>query len=111
MIGPADGRIGGGSGCPKIRVRIISPARIEIGAGLVSAPHNHFSVSPNCRVVGSGGGCIGGGSGCPGILYAATWGIRYCRKDVVNGSSYNPTMGQACMFYLLDRGMREQPLS
>ena len=42
------------------------PAGVQIAASL-SAPDDHFTASPHCRVTVSGSGRVGGAGGCPTI--------------------------------------------
>ena len=45
-------RISGAGGCPGVRARIVSPASVKIrgGARSQSAPDDHFTAGPHCRV-------------------------------------------------------------
>ena len=54
---------------PTIRIRIVSPAGVQIIAHLetISTPDNHFIATPNCSVVESTHGRIDGTRGCPTI--------------------------------------------
>ena len=36
-------------------------------AAIISAPDDHFTAGPDCRVIGSGSGRIGGAGGCPTV--------------------------------------------
>ncbi len=38
-----------------------------MAAAVVSAPDDHFTAGPDCRVIGSGSGRVGGAGGCPTI--------------------------------------------
>ena len=67
MTVSASGRIGRAGGCPTIRAGIVSPAGVENVAAIKSAPDDHFTASPHCRVKVSGSGCVGGAGGCPTI--------------------------------------------
>ena len=60
-------RTDGASGCPTIRARIVSAARICIGATGSSTPDNHFAAGPYCRVIISPSGRVGDAGGCPAI--------------------------------------------
>jgi len=62
------GRIGGTGGCPGVRAGIVSPASVQIAAGgAKSAPDDHFTAGPNCRVEVSRLGRISRAGGCPGV--------------------------------------------
>jgi hypothetical protein len=81
------GRVGGAGCCPAIRAGIISPAGVEIGAAnatSITAPDDHFSASPECRVKVSLSGRAGGAGGCPtvgdGIVPAA--GVQPGRRGI-----------------------------
>src|SRR4029077_11546430 len=46
------GGIVGADGYPAVRPRIISPAGIQVAGGAIdTAPDNHFTPRPNCRVI------------------------------------------------------------
>ena len=61
------GRVGGAGGCPTIRARIVSPAGVQSRLVPSSAPDDHFTAGPHCRVIESGVGCVGGAGSCPTI--------------------------------------------
>ena len=63
----AGGRVGGAGGCPTIRAGIVSPAGVQIADTDHSAPDDHFTASPHCRVNVSGSGRVGGAGGRPTI--------------------------------------------
>ena len=68
------GRIDGAGGCPTVGAGNISPAGIQpvVGAIIkISAPDDHLSAGPNCRVKLSVKGRIGGAAVCPGVIYAS----------------------------------------
>ena len=51
----AVGRVGGAGSCPTIRAGIVSPAGVQDRCqSSVSAPDNHFTAGPHCRVRVSG---------------------------------------------------------
>src|SRR5204862_206300 len=50
-----------------LRLCAISPASVEIDTVGSSAPDDHLTASPNCRVNVSGTGRVGGAGGCPAI--------------------------------------------
>ena len=65
------GRISGAGGCPGVRAGIVSPASVEeVEAVILSAPDNHLTAGPNCRVRVSRSGRISGAGGCPGVIDA-----------------------------------------
>ena len=69
VIDSGSGRVGGAGGCPTIGARIVSPASVQIAAGIVnSAPDDHFAAGPHCRVNVSGSGRVGGAGGCPTVV-------------------------------------------
>ena len=43
------------------------PASVQRAAGIISAPDDHFTAGPDCRVFVSGRGRVGGAGGCPTI--------------------------------------------
>ena len=53
----------------------LPPVFNERRRGVISAPDDHFSAGPHCRVTVSGRGRVGGAGGCPtvraGIVSAA----------------------------------------
>ena len=63
--------VDGAGGCPTVRARIVSPAGVKrygrLSAWDASAPDNHFTAGPHCRVKGSGRGRVGRAGGCPTI--------------------------------------------
>ena len=63
------GRVGRAGGCPTICAGIISPAGIQnlVDTSATPAPDDHFTASPDCRVIRSGSGRVGGAGGCPTI--------------------------------------------
>jgi len=62
------GHISGAGGCPGVRAGIVSPASVQIAVvGAKSAPDDHLTTCPHCRVPGSRTGRISGAGGCPGI--------------------------------------------
>ena len=71
------GRVGGAGGCPTIRARdcISRRCSTELRLSVNSAPDDHFTAGPHCRVKISGSGRVGGAGGCPtiraGIVSAA----------------------------------------
>ena len=59
------------------------PAGVQnIWKPVVSAPDDHFTAGPDCRVLSSGSGRVGGAGSSPGIISAATRGTSYYRKMV-----------------------------
>ena len=46
---------------------IVSPASVQIAGIAISAPDDHFTAGPHCRVTVSGRGRIGGAGGCPTV--------------------------------------------
>ena len=50
----ASGRVGGAGGCPTVGAGIVSAAGVQEAVVISSAPDNHFTASPDCRVRGSG---------------------------------------------------------
>ena len=53
-------------GCPTVRTRIVSPTGVEKAREIPStAPDDHLTACPDCRVIISSSGCINGGSVCP----------------------------------------------
>jgi hypothetical protein len=67
VIDPASGHISGAGGYPGIGAGIVPPARVEIAADTLSAPDNHLTAGPNCRVKHSRLGRRSGAGGCPSI--------------------------------------------
>src|SRR5206468_2139098 len=66
VIVSASGCVGRAGSRPAIdssalRLRAVSPAGVEIHAAIISAPDDHFTVSPHRRVPLSGRGCVGRG--------------------------------------------------
>ncbi len=61
------GRIGGTGDGPAIGAGIVSPACIHIAAAVISAPDDHLTAGPHCRVIVSAIGRIGRAGGCPAI--------------------------------------------
>ena len=49
MTVSAIGRVGGAGGCPAIRTGIVSPAGVQ-EAAVTTAPDDHFTAGPDCRV-------------------------------------------------------------
>jgi hypothetical protein len=63
MIRSGSRRISGAGCCPAVGARVVSPAGVEITrAGNTSAPDDHFTAGPHCRVLRSGSGHVGGAS-------------------------------------------------
>ena len=54
-------------GCPTVGAGIVSPAGVETAVIIISAPDDHFTAGPDCRVILSGSGCVGGAGGCPTV--------------------------------------------
>jgi hypothetical protein len=75
------GRIGGGGGCPRIRAGIVSAAGVQITSVANSAPNDHFTAGPDCRVPVTGRGRVGGAGCCPRIRAGIVSPARV--KDVV----------------------------
>ena len=44
------GCVGGAGGCPTVGAGIVSTAGVHKAAAIISAPYDHFSASPHCRV-------------------------------------------------------------
>ena len=83
MARSGSGRVGGAGGCPTVRAGIVSSASVQIdSAASTSAPDDHFTASPHCRVTGSGSGRVGGAGGCPRIINASVWDGRYDGKGI-----------------------------
>ena len=74
------GRVGRAGGCPTVGAGIVSARRCSKTAegAVTSAPDDHFTAGPDCRVTDSGSGRVGGAGGRPtigaGIVSAA--GVR-----------------------------------
>ena len=49
----------------RIRGRIVPPASFH-SIAIISAPNDHFTAGPHCRVIKAGIGCVGVG-GCPTV--------------------------------------------
>jgi hypothetical protein len=49
-----------------------------------SAPYDHFSARPHCRVIEPAIRRVGGASNSPTIRGASSPPIRYCGKRVIN---------------------------
>ncbi len=43
-------RIGEAGGGPSIRIGVVSPAGIQVAGGILTAPDDHFTAGPDCRV-------------------------------------------------------------
>src|SRR5947209_6228958 len=56
-------------GCPILRAGIVSTAGVENAAvrAIKSAPDDHFTAAPDCRVTFSASGRVGGAGGCPTV--------------------------------------------
>src|SRR4029077_19499871 len=69
VTGSPSRRVGGAGGSPTIRAGIVSPAAVENAAvrAIKSAPDDHFTASPDCRVIVSASGCVGGAGGYPAV--------------------------------------------
>ncbi len=61
------------------------PPVLKIGAGAISAPDDHFTAGPDCRVIVSAIGRVSRAGGCPTIgarivspagIQIATWGLH-----------------------------------
>ena len=79
-------RVGGAGGCPTIRAGIVSPAGVQDRSlpAVTSAPDDHFTASPDCRVTVSGSWARWW---CwwPSRYHQCIVGtIRYCRKSIVS---------------------------
>ena len=48
-------------------LRAVSAAGVHIAKAMKSAPDDHFTVGPHCRVIGSASGCVGSARGRPAI--------------------------------------------
>jgi len=67
VLGAPLGRIGGAGGYPAISAGITSPASVKNAAGVKSAPDDHLTAGPNCRVAVSASGRIGGAGRGPTV--------------------------------------------
>ena len=56
-----------GVGGRRSRLRAVSSAGVEIGPAANSAPDDHLTAGPDCRVTVSSSGRVVGAGGCPGI--------------------------------------------
>ncbi len=64
------GRVGEAGGCPTVGAGIVSAAGVNKGGldvAVKSAPDDHFSSGPHCRVIGSGIRSVGEAGGCPTV--------------------------------------------
>ena len=81
------GRVGGAGGCPTIGTGVVFPAGIRDVVAtektVTSAPDDHFTAGPHCRVIDSASRRIGRAGPCPTIRSASGRRIRYCGKRVV----------------------------
>ena len=72
------GRVDRAGGCPTIRAGIVSPASVRKVVDIISAPDDHFTAGPDCRVNDSAVGALVSAGGCPtiraGIVFPA--GVR-----------------------------------
>ena len=67
---PASRRVGGAGRCPTVGAGIVSPAgvqAVDTEVSVASAPDDHFTASPHCRVIVSSSGCVGGAGRSPAI--------------------------------------------
>jgi hypothetical protein len=94
------GRVGGAGGCPTIRAGIISPAGIPILARpppRISAPNDHLTAGPDCRMILSNLGRVGRAGSCPtiraGIVSAAGVEPRGTRSAPNNHFPAGPYCG------------------
>ncbi len=60
-------RISLACGYPAVAARIVSPAGVEYVQDIGSAPDDHFTISPYCRVIVSGIGRVSGAGRCPTV--------------------------------------------
>ena len=64
----ADGRIGDAGRRPGIGCRIVFPAGVQIASGvIITAPNDHFTAGPDCRVICSFVGRVDGACGSPSV--------------------------------------------
>jgi hypothetical protein len=91
-------RTGDGSGCPRVRARVIPTSRVQVHAGVrvAAAPDDHFTPGPNRRVISSGSGRVGGAGSRPtinaGIVSAA--GVQ--RDAVISTPDDHFAVGPHC---------------
>jgi len=77
-----NGRIGEAGGCPTVRASVISAACVKLERRGVaeSAPDDHFTPGPHCRVIGSASGRVSDAGSCPAIR---AWVVSAARVQTV----------------------------
>jgi hypothetical protein len=78
-----DRRIGRAGGCPRVRNRIVSAARVQGRAVVKSTPDDHFAAGPDCRVIQPRSGGVDEACWIPCVIDADNRRTGYGGKRVI----------------------------